>query len=387
VTPDNVGHLGVGDLDGEVTAEAPEAGGFVRVKLAIRRADAIQAVKGGKTELSPGYVTLLDPTPGVDPEFGPYDAVQRDRRYNHLAIVDVARGGPEIRLRADGARTQYHRQRHREDSTMNPTLIALLSLLGVTRFDDEAAAIREGADLARGFAGRADAGDAIVEANKATAQKHRRTVDGYRKALRKIKAADGSDLATKLAPIFARLDAEEDPPEEEKVDGLGQVSELLGMAMEALAALQSENERLEGENATIKSELDEIEEGKAAEAEKADRAQLARLVQAHKIDGIDLATEGATAVKTADARLAVAKHLVPTTRDDASEDYQRGVIGVALTRLDSKATATNRDAWDPKTKKADAADQTGADPKPTNPDDAFFARADAAIAGGEEKTR
>lgn len=100
VTPDNVDSYGVGDLDSDVTIGD---NGFVKVKVAVRSRKAITAVKDGKHQLSPGYDVELEETPGVHPKYGAYDAIQRNRVYNHLAIVSKARGGDEIRLRLDAA--------------------------------------------------------------------------------------------------------------------------------------------------------------------------------------------------------------------------------------------------------------------------------------------
>src|SRR5690606_36395618 len=58
---------------------------------------------GGKSGLSPGYTCRIDETPGTHPIFGPYDAIQRDRVYNHVAHTDSPRGGPTVRLRVDSA--------------------------------------------------------------------------------------------------------------------------------------------------------------------------------------------------------------------------------------------------------------------------------------------
>jgi hypothetical protein len=145
VSPDNVRELGVGDTDGEVRVED---GGFVRVKLAVRRRDAIKAIRGGKHELSPGYRVRIDPTPGVHPVHGRYDAVQTARQYNHLAIVDVARGGPEVRMRTDSgdavATTVIERRTDagHQEAHVNPRFLRLLTLLGVTsRVDSDDAAI------------------------------------------------------------------------------------------------------------------------------------------------------------------------------------------------------------------------------------------------------
>lgn len=99
VTPENVRELLVGDTDGNVRVED---GGFVRVWLAVRHRDAIDAVDAGTQELSPGYAVQLGPG-GNHPVYGHYDAEQIDRDYNHLAIVDSARGGHDVRLQLDAA--------------------------------------------------------------------------------------------------------------------------------------------------------------------------------------------------------------------------------------------------------------------------------------------
>lgn len=101
VTPDNVGRYGVGDVDGEVSISSP--GGYAKVRFAVRRSDALQAVNNGKRQVSPGYKCRLEQTPGTHPVYGEYDAIQRDRIYNHIAICDKARGGADIHLRADSA--------------------------------------------------------------------------------------------------------------------------------------------------------------------------------------------------------------------------------------------------------------------------------------------
>lgn len=115
VGPDNVGQLVVGNVGDDV--EIVKDNGFVRVKMVVRRADALDDIQSRRrTELSPGYTVRIDHQSGIDPEFGPFDQIQRDRRYNHLAITEAARGGREIRLRADAA---YHLDTHAPEATMN----------------------------------------------------------------------------------------------------------------------------------------------------------------------------------------------------------------------------------------------------------------------------
>lgn len=54
-------------------------------------------IKSGKTQLSLGYRCIYDFTPGVW-NGQPYDAVQRQIRGNHLALVDEGRMGPEVAI-------------------------------------------------------------------------------------------------------------------------------------------------------------------------------------------------------------------------------------------------------------------------------------------------
>lgn len=97
VGADNVAGVAVGTT-GEI---ARTDGGNVLSSLTITGKRGIEAVEQGKRELSLGYRVTLDEETGV------YDGVsfthrQRNIRYNHLAIVDVARAGKAARLNIDG---------------------------------------------------------------------------------------------------------------------------------------------------------------------------------------------------------------------------------------------------------------------------------------------
>lgn len=91
---------------GLVTEPARQDGDLVAMASVIddarllRKLDEIQAA-GKHAELSVGYYADLDETPGVHPKFGRYDAIQRNIRVNHVAIVPVGRAGREARLRLD----------------------------------------------------------------------------------------------------------------------------------------------------------------------------------------------------------------------------------------------------------------------------------------------
>lgn len=60
--------------------------------------------RGDVVEVSAGYTCEIDPTPGVAPDGTRYDAVQRNIRFNHLAVLgqgEKARAGAEAKLRLD----------------------------------------------------------------------------------------------------------------------------------------------------------------------------------------------------------------------------------------------------------------------------------------------
>lgn len=96
VSPDNhnehaQGHVRDVRKDGELLA----------ANVVIQGRRAIQAIEGGIREVSCGYTCRIDETPGVLPSGERYDRVQRGIRYNHVALVDEGRAGPQVRLRLD----------------------------------------------------------------------------------------------------------------------------------------------------------------------------------------------------------------------------------------------------------------------------------------------
>lgn len=60
-----------------------------------------EAIDSGRNQLSPGYETRLLFQRGVY-NGDEYDAIQTSRKYNHVALVDVARGGSDICMNVDG---------------------------------------------------------------------------------------------------------------------------------------------------------------------------------------------------------------------------------------------------------------------------------------------
>jgi len=82
----------VGQTGDEVLAD----GGTIRVPMVLMDAQAIKAYKDGTKQLSVGYSCDLEWSGGVTEDGEQYDAIQRNIRANHLAVVAAARGGPTL---------------------------------------------------------------------------------------------------------------------------------------------------------------------------------------------------------------------------------------------------------------------------------------------------
>jgi len=199
VTPENFQVYGVGDADGDIMVDEDD---FVRIKLAVRRKDAIDSVTtGDKVELSPGYDCAYDPTPGRHPVHGEYDGQQLARRCNHIAITSAARGGHDIGLRADsGVMVMTRRDSTPTGGTqiMNEKLLKALLALGVPRADAEKAAR---ADSLEGFV------DQLTESTKRDGATVREMYDelaeDFRKAAKDRDRLQGQcdQMGTELAKL------------------------------------------------------------------------------------------------------------------------------------------------------------------------------------------
>tara|TARA_X000001388_G_scaffold77543_1_gene78901 strand:- start:2579 stop:3718 length:1140 start_codon:yes stop_codon:yes gene_type:complete len=105
VTAQNYERLAVG-MVGERIDIAED--GRVRMTLNVASERGVKAIEGRldgqrRREISAGYFVTIDETPGIHPEFGQYDRIQKDRMYNHIALVQAGRAGPSVHVRADEA--------------------------------------------------------------------------------------------------------------------------------------------------------------------------------------------------------------------------------------------------------------------------------------------
>lgn len=98
VNADNAKRLAVGYTGETVETQMP----YVLANLIITDKSMVDdIVSKKKRELSLGYTVDLVEEPGL--YYGePYDCIQTNIKYNHLALVDKARAGPEARIALDG---------------------------------------------------------------------------------------------------------------------------------------------------------------------------------------------------------------------------------------------------------------------------------------------
>lgn len=89
-----------------VIGGAAKDGEWLGFDLALMDAATIAKVDAGKCELSGGYSCDLSIEAGTTPAGDAYQAVQRNIRGNHLAVVDRARAGSDARI-VDGGNIRF----------------------------------------------------------------------------------------------------------------------------------------------------------------------------------------------------------------------------------------------------------------------------------------
>lgn len=100
VTSDNIRDLQVGYTGDSVKVEKP----YIKVPVTITDRDTMKEIDNGKCEISGGYFCDVAENAGTHPEYGVYTHVQSNMVYNHAAIVDRGRAGPNVKLKMDQLR-------------------------------------------------------------------------------------------------------------------------------------------------------------------------------------------------------------------------------------------------------------------------------------------
>lgn len=107
---------------GTILSEGIQDGDNVRAQIVIHDAESLDY---GLRELSLGYTQTPEETPGIW-NGQRYDAIQRDIRINHLALVQKARAGEQARLNIDGEEQGGNQMSKARKDGLTPEEIARL---------------------------------------------------------------------------------------------------------------------------------------------------------------------------------------------------------------------------------------------------------------------
>lgn len=195
---------------GSVGENIVQDGIFAKGTVMLVDADAvIDAEVGTARQLSCGYDCELEPTTGVTrglkgiPDGIHYDAVQRNIRYNHVALEPVGRAGPEVGIRLDAGdavmvddREPLAGIRHDSQTPQNPQENRTMAMVKV-RLD--------GVDY--------EVSEQAAQAVNATQQKATEQLEAVRTELTKRHDAKEQELKAKTEEVDklqARVDSLED---------------------------------------------------------------------------------------------------------------------------------------------------------------------------------
>jgi hypothetical protein len=171
-------------LGGDVVRD----GSYVRVQLALMDKGAIEAFEAGKRELSAGYTCDIEWTSGTLDDGTEYDAIQRNIRGNHLALVDRGRAGPECRIgdTAKPAPADTKPTSTQQSETEVPLRKLVIDGISVEFTDQGAEAV-------------AKLQQQLADAGKATETAIQRAQDAEKQHTAAIQAKDGQIAAMKAA--------------------------------------------------------------------------------------------------------------------------------------------------------------------------------------------
>jgi len=312
VTSRNSGKFGVGTVV-DVRADEP----WVSARIQVEDAGTIEDAEDGKRELSCGYRCDLEERGGVTmgiagiPDGLRYDAIQRNIRGNHVALVETGRAGPGASLRLD------HGAQEDGSSKLGVFLEKEMERAGVT-----AAQLGKAAGISASAVGQIIRGEIDIPPE--------RRLEGFARAL-------GVSLKRIMA-LVPKPEKEDRMLTKIKHDGVDvEVTEAGSQVISTLRARLDAKTEAETANATelatLKARADKAEEDLAAEKK---------------------AREDAADPKVLDARVAARVALVTSVRGVMGDDFRTdGVDELELKRTvviklaaDPKAIETRLDAED-----------------------------------------
>lgn len=301
VSPDTFKAVSCGHAHDDVRRD----GDLVVVDLDVQDAELGRLILAGeRREISCGYTCEVERTPGVTPEGERYDAIQRQIRHNHVALLPPGEGrsGPDVSLRLDGAAVQVRRDTAAEGSMKKITLKGRVIKLDAS--EDDVAAQGAVDEMQK----KADSDGAELAAVKDALMKALQTVAGLEAKMAAATAAAPAPVTEDMVPedvqdaIVAkrgtlRADAAKILGAEAKLDGLKADEIRRQVVTRALPTV-----KLDGLTAdTVRGMYEAVVAGAATRNDSlaAARAPLGTAPQTH-IDATD-ATPAGLARRTADA--------------------------------------------------------------------------------------
>ena len=182
---------------GLVGDEVARDGEFVRVPLVLMDHAAIADLDAGKRELSAGYTCDLSIEAGLTPDGEAYDAIQRNIRINHVALVSKGRAGPKARIGDSAGWGAIPVTQTFKDERNDPmTKIIMVDGLQVETTDAGAAAIEK---LQRNLADATAAAATSATAHAAAIAAKDTEIGGLKAELKQAKdAVPAADTLDKL---------------------------------------------------------------------------------------------------------------------------------------------------------------------------------------------
>lgn len=328
------------EIIGTILSPGIRDGDDVRAKIVIHNTDAMK--RSGLKELSLGYSLDLDETPGVW-NGQPYDAIQKNIRINHLALVQSARAGEQARLNIDGRdvkkgvkvmkNPQTAPKKNRQDGgPLTPEEMEK----AIAEFQARKAA--RSAAPAVPTAPNGDEGPADPPASPAPAEE------------KKDEGTDPMERVQMVKDRRDRRDADGDPADQQgAMATIAQMDEDIDTLLEVIDAIQAKSDfaggsvppaNTDSEGEEPKAEGEDEGKGSTVNADSVDaivreRVRLIRMGEKLNLDGID-------AMNARDAKIAIIKAVRPTMRlDGRSDAYLKAAFDMAADEVENMRKNAN----------------------------------------------
>lgn len=210
ITPKDVKKYMVGYSSDAISREGKK----IKTQLTITDEAAIKSVEAGATvELSCGYECELEESSGIyDGEH--YDFIQKNVKYNHIALVERGRAGPDIRILMDSADTEGNVYIQDDEATLEKKENCTMEkvMIDGKEYDaspELAAALKSKKEKEAAMQTKMDA----LEKLPAEKEKMQATLDGLTSDLAKTK----EELVKAQADLKSHMDSGDEKKIEEKV--------------------------------------------------------------------------------------------------------------------------------------------------------------------------